>query len=134
MTLPTFVYTKLFAVLTAVALGAAGGWTLNGWRLNSKLSDLRVQAAEEKSAVARAQVQFANEALFDIAVTAARMSKAVGEYQAIENKTSTKIEALRKEVRQYAKSNPLPADCRPDAVRVRKLADSIDAANTAIPK
>jgi hypothetical protein len=64
-------------------------------------------------------------------VATASIKKAADEYVAIETSTSRKIDSLRKEVRQYAKDNPLPADCKPDAVRVRKLADGIAAANEA---
>lgn len=134
LSLPSFVYSKLFLLAVAVSVGAAGGWTANGWRLNSKISDLRVEAAEQQTALATAQVYYANDALHDLAVAAGRINKAASEYHVIENNTSTKIEALRKEVRQYAKTNPLPTGCRPDAIRVRKLAESIAAANAVIPK
>lgn len=42
-----------------------------------------------------------------------------------------KLDSLKGEFRNAIKPNPLPADCRPDDVRVRELYTAIEAANAA---
>lgn len=125
--LPPFLMSRTVVYLVIAATAGATGWAINGWRLNNKLSDLKLEHAQAETVAHR-------QALEDLVSASLAVKQAADEYTSVEVATSRKIDLLRKEVGQYAKEKPLPADCRPDAVRVRKLSDSIDAANEAIAR
>lgn len=108
------------AVLT-LAVGFAGGWLVNGWRLESGLSELRAQHAEKIATQAKA-------ALTTLQADAAAIHIAAGQLATIETTLGPKIDALKKEIRN---AKPLPAGCLPDPARVRNLDAAIDAANAA---
>ena len=107
------------AVAAVLAFGA--GWAVNGWRLGAEL-------AGEKAARAQDQAAQAGATLSTLQADAAAIRKATTEYAGIQSTLAPKIAALTKELRN---AKPLPADCRPDPVRVRNLDAAIDAANQA---
>lgn len=127
MMLPPFIAGKLFMAVAVAIVAGVVGWTANGWRLNGKIATIKAEYAQAET-VAHQQ------ALQDLVTATAEIKRAADEYTTVETRTSRKIDVLRKEVGEYAKQNPLPAECRPDAIRVRKLSDSIDAANEAITR
>lgn len=109
------------AGVAAAVLGFGAGWVVNGWRLGSEL-------AGEKAAHAQVQATQATAALTTLQADAATIHRAATEYAGIQSTLAPTIAALTKELRNAPR---LPADCRPDAVRVRNLDAAIDAANQA---
>lgn len=104
-----------------VALGGAGGWMVNGWRLEAQLADERAARATDKAALASAAVTTMQSDAKVINIAAIQLL-------AIQNKLGPKIDAIQKEMKN---AKPLPPDCRPDDFRVRGLDAGIDAANAA---
>ena len=114
----------LIAGALAVVLGFGAGWVSNGWRLNGEISDIKAQQATDEATKAQTAV--------DDLVTASKTIKDAAEsYTGIQTKLGSKIDKLREEFKN-APPPPLPADCKPDATRMRKLTGAIDAANQAI--
>lgn len=111
-------------VAGAAALAGAlfsAGWTINGWRKDAELAELT-------AARAQADVATANQALGDLRAAGAEIRARADEYRAIQSTLSTRLDAIQKELKN---AKPLPADCRPDAGRVRMLSDAVDAAKQA---
>ena len=119
---------KLFLQMTAAAVVAVAafyaGWLVNGWRLETKLSELQAAHAQEGA-------NQATDALATLKADADRIHTAATEYAGIKDTLAPKIAALTKELRNAPR---LPVDCKPDSVRVRNLETAIDAANSAIPR
>lgn len=113
-----------FKLLLVVALGFGAGWLVNGWRLQTKLSNMEAAHAKEKA-------QQATEALTTLKADADKIHAAATEYAGIQNTLAPKIAALTKELRN---AKPLPPDCAPTPDRVRNLDAAIDTANQAIPR
>jgi len=120
--------TRFLAGAVIIALGLAGsgaaGWFFNGWRKDAVIAELQRAHAQERADQARA-------ALTMLQADAAAIHKAATEFGAIQSTLAPKMTALTKELRN---AKPLPADCRPDVVRVRNLDAAIDAANQGIPR
>lgn len=112
------------AVLLAMALAGAVGWVANGWRLGTEIAELRRAHAEFRG-------DLSDQALADVQADAAVIRSAANEFATIQSTLAPKMTALTKELRNAPK---LPADCRPDPVRVRNLDSAIDAANQAIAR
>ncbi|WP_236903681.1 hypothetical protein [Cupriavidus malaysiensis] len=107
----------------AVLAGAlfAAGWVTNGWRKDAELAELT-------AARAQADVATANQALGELRAAGAGIRARADEYRAIQSTLSTRLDAIQKELKN---AKPLPADCRPDAGRVRMLSNAVDAAKQA---
>lgn len=112
------------AVLLAMGLAGATGWAANGWRHGAELAELRRAHAEFRAGLSE-------QALADVQANAATIRAAATEFAAIQSTLAPRMTALTKELRNAPK---LPADCRPDPVRVRNLDAAIDAANKSIPR
>jgi hypothetical protein len=108
------------AVLILV-LGGAGGWTVNGWRLQAELAEERAARAQDEAAQAASAVA-------TLTADAKVINRAATQLLAIQDKLGSKIDAIQKEMKN---AKPLPPDCRPDDFRVRGLDAGIDAANAA---
>lgn len=102
-----------------LAIGAAGGWAVNGWRLGAELAEAKAAQSDQNAAQARA-------ALSAIQTDAQAINKAAGDLLAMQRALAPKFEQLQKAVKD---AKPLPSDCRPDDFRVRALDAGIDAAN-----
>lgn len=100
------------------------GWSINGWRLRSKLSEMEATHAQERA-------EQATTALNTLQADASKIHAAATEYAGIHNTLAPKIAALTKELRN---AKPLPVGCAPTPDRVRNLDAAIDAANQAIPR
>jgi len=111
-------------LLLAMALAGAAGWFTNGWRHSAEIAELRRLHAEFRATLSE-------DALTTLQADAAEVRRAASEFAAIQSTLAPKMTALTKELRN---AKPLPADCRPDAVRVRNLDAAIDAANKSIPR
>ena len=112
------------AGIAAGVLLFGAGWVVNGWRLESALSKLKTAQAVEKANQAAS-------ALTTLQADAVAIHQAATEYAGIKDTLAPKIAALTKELRNAPR---LPADCKPDSMRVRNLDSAIDAANSAIPR
>ncbi|MCG5259720.1 hypothetical protein [Cupriavidus gilardii] len=105
--------------LTGAAFGA--GWTVNGWRKDAELAELT-------AARAQADLATVNQALGQLQTASDDIRARADEYRGIKTELDHAASAIRKELKN---ANPLPADCRPDDFRVRKLSDAVDAAKQA---
>jgi len=118
------VYFIVGAVIVLTASSFYAGWKLNGWRLGVKVVEL-----EKELETTRAD---ANQLAFDDLYKATTdMKNAALEYTQSSNNLTTQINVIRKDIKAYAKTNPLPADCKPDARRVQSLTDAISKANAS---
>lgn len=119
---------KPWAVLTGVVLlvlaGMAIGWVANGWRMSAEIAEAHEAQAVDREASARA-------ALADLVEGASKVKAAAASYNSERAVIAGKLDQLSKDFNSYAKDKPLPADCRPDAGRVRSLSDAIAAAKQA---
>jgi hypothetical protein len=108
-------------VLVGLLLAGAAGWFANGWRHGAEIAELRRAHAEFRAGLSE-------QALADVQADAATIRAAATEFATIQSTLAPRMTALTKELRN---AKPLPADCRPDAGRVRNLDAAIDAANQA---
>ena len=110
---------KIIAATAAVCLitGFIAGWIINGWRLSSSYQ-------AEKSEVVQANADHFRDAT-------KRVNNRANEYLGNSEQLEKQIAELKKELADAKKRNPVPADCRPDADRLRVLKDAARAANTA---
>jgi hypothetical protein len=110
-----------------VALAGAGlclfaaGWTAQGWRMGAQLAALTTARAQSDLTVA-------NQALADLSAASATIRTKADEFAGIQTTLGAKLDAIRKDLKNAPK---LPADCRPDAERVRLLSDAVRAAREA---
>lgn len=106
-------------IIIAVCLiaGFTAGWMVNGWRLSSSYQ-------AEKAEVVRANADH-------FADVSRKVNEAATEHASKTYKLEEKIRELQKELADAKRNRPLPADCRPDADRLRVLKDAVTAANTA---
>lgn len=111
-------------VLVGLLLAGVAGWVANGWRHGAEIAELQRVHAEFRATLSEA-------ALADVQADAATVRQAVTEFRTIQSTLAPKMTALTKELRNAPK---LPADCRPDPVRVRNLDAAIDAANKSISR
>ncbi|GJG92818.1 hypothetical protein [Cupriavidus pauculus] len=108
------------AVLSAAIFAA--GWVANGWRKDAEIDRM-------KTASAQADLASANAALGDLRQAGETIRTKADEFNATQTALGAKVDAAVKEFRNAKK--PLPADCRPDDLRVRKLTDAYEAAKQA---
>ncbi|MCY1263149.1 hypothetical protein D9M68_124180 [compost metagenome] len=116
-------YAALF-VAGVVLGGAIAGPAAWHWQANSyerKLSALGEQHA-------RGELQVAHLALDQLQSASALIHQRAVEYAGIQSTLGLQLEAIRQDLKN---AKPLPADCRPDDFRVRKLTDAVGAAQQA---
>jgi hypothetical protein len=112
---------RAVAAIGLAVLAFGIGWTVNGWRKDAELAELT-------AARAQADLVSANLALTDLRAAGQTIRQKADEYAGIQSTLGAKIDAIRKDMKN---AKPLPADCRPDAARVRNLSDAVDAAKQA---
>lgn len=109
-------------MLTTFLIGMGLAATVTYWKFDGELQKLKAEQAEYK-------LDLANQAIKDLAEASKRIHD-----QAVAGQTD--IGALRASLQKLKKefkdAKPLPVDCAPDTVRVRRLEASIDAVNKAI--
>lgn len=108
------------AALLAAGIFAAG-WAVNGWRKDAEIAELT-------AARAQADLTSANQAIGDLRTASTTIREKADEFAGIHTTLGAKLDAIRKELKNAPK---LPADCRPDAGRVRLMSDAVDAAKQA---
>ena len=103
---------KPYLLLISFVAGIAVGWKVTSWH-----------AEKEK-----AETELANsrQIISDMEVAAGKIVSAANDHLADIGPLRTSISALKKELKDAI---PLPADCRPDDVRMRGLRDAVRAAN-----
>lgn len=114
----------LVCVTLAVLAGFAGGWVVNGWRMSAAVAKAEKAHAEDRAVSAES-------ALSDLAEGASRVKAAAEAYNVERSAISGQLNQISKDLKSYAKEKPLPADCRPDAGRVRSLSEAVAAAKQA---
>ncbi len=107
--------------LAVLALLAGVWW--HGWHTR----DLQAERAVQDRALADAR-----QALADFRTESNRLNTIAGDIQQRVDQINTNATRHTTEYRTYAMQNPLPADCRFDAERLRRIQSAIDDANTAI--
>ena len=91
----------------------------------------QVTIADLQRDQAKAQATNIQKSLDQLQGFIAQMHAAGVDYSANQAALFSKLDALKKEFHNVAKAKPLPADCRPDDVRVRNLSEAVDTANQA---
>jgi hypothetical protein len=116
------------ACLASAALSAvlAGGVAWYATSLPYKAEIANMKAAQAQSIAANAQA-----ALKQYAGDAATINAAANGLIAIEQGLNSKFGSLTLDLASHEKAVPLPADCKPDAFRLRVLSDAVAAANAA---
>lgn len=108
------------AALLAAGIFAAG-WAANGWRKDAEIDRMTTASAQ-------ADLASANQALGDLRTAGETIRAKADEFAGIQTTLGAKLDAIRKDLKNAPK---LPADCRPDAGRVRLMSDAVDAAKQA---
>ena len=108
---------KIINLVALFVVGFVAGWIVNGWRLSADAT------TEKLSAVQASADHFAS--------VSKKVNDSANEYLRNTEQLEKQIAELKKELANAKKNNPLPADCRPDADRLRVLKDAVTAANTA---
>lgn len=108
--------------LTGALFGA--GWHVNGWRLNAQIEQIKAARASDRATQA-------DGALADLTTAIGKINAAATGYATSARTLDASLDTLTKELRNERTKNPLPADCKPTAERMRSLAAAVDAANKA---
>lgn len=106
-------------IIIAVCLiaGFTAGWMVNGWRMSSSYQ-------AEKAEVVQANADHFRDAT-------KKVNDSANEYLRNTEQLERQIAELKKELAHAKKNRPVPADCRPDADRLRVLAEAVHTANRA---
>ena len=107
---------KLLIAVVCTIVGFLWGWIINSWRLSSAYQ-------AEKAEMAQANADHYADA-------SKKVNENANEYLRNTEQLEKQITELKKELANAKKNNPLPADCRPDADRLRVLKDAVRAANS----
>lgn len=110
--------------LLIISASFGAGWTANGWRKDRQISELHATRSIEIAVSA-------NAALADIKSATAAINDAASSAKLINDDLNLQLALIRKDLKN---AKPLPVDCRPDAVRVSNINDTIDTANKAIAR
>ncbi|WP_374347743.1 hypothetical protein [Chitinimonas sp.] len=115
---------RMAALAVALLAAAGAGAAVNGWRLQAVFNRERLQAATESLHQAENSYRIYAENV-DRAHAAAASAQRAGQ------SLDAGFAKLTQEYRRYALFHPLPADCQPDAERLRYLQTLADRANRA---
>lgn len=114
-------WVKIAIGAVVLALAFLAGWWVNGWRKDAEIAELTATQA-------KADLAAATQALGQLKTASADIRARADEYRGITTELGAAASAIRKELKN---AKPLPADCRPDDFRMRKLSDAVDAAKQA---
>lgn len=110
------------AGLLVIAFGA--GWTVNGWRMATALAEVRAAHSEEAAQAARDDLVLYKSA-------AEKIHEAAAGAQVDLAAVNAQLAAIRKG-QKNAPPPPLPADCKPGAIRLKNLQETAAAADSVI--
>ena len=116
------IYWKAGIALASILAAFIAGWTANGYRMQSKIDQIERKHAEETAEDFR-RIQQVNAGLLD------RIKQSAEAYQEAEQKNAQETAKLKQELKNAQKKNPLPADCRLDADRLRIIQQAVSTAN-----
>ena len=119
MTAALYRYTA--GALAVLALLAGVWW--HGWHTRDQQAE---RTAQDKA------LADARQALIDFRTESSRLNTIAGDIQQRIGQIYTNATRHTTEYRTYAVQNPLPADCRLDAERLRRIQSAVDDANAAI--
>jgi len=111
------------AAAVLLATGAGAGWTAQGWRKDAEIAGIEKARAEDKASQA-------DNALADLTAASSKVKAAADGAQIDIDALGAKLDAIHKDFRN-AKPPALPADCRLDPIRLRKLTNTASAVNEA---
>ena len=115
-------YLALCAVSALLAAGGSYYVTALAYRLTiAGLQRDRAQTIAKDSQMALAQFQG----------DAGRIHAAAERFSSLQDGLNQRFDALSKDFQNAIKAHPLPADCVPDAVRLRRLTEAVAAANAS---
>ncbi|MBR5999798.1 MAG: hypothetical protein IK089_00890 [Oxalobacter sp.] len=115
-------YWKTGIALASILAAFVAGWTVNGYRMQSKIDQIERTHAEETAESLR-RIQQVNAGLLD------RIKQSAEGYQALEEKNAKETAKLKQELKDAKAKKPLPADCRLDAHRLRIIQQAVSTAN-----
>ena len=119
-----FDYAKLAIALAVAAACFGTGWTIQGWRKDSDIAAIELKQATDRAAIAE-------KAFDDLRTGTKKMQTAATELSGIKLTLDGKLDKIGKDLKNVQAQKPLPADCKPDDLRVLNLKAAIDAANSA---
>ena len=111
------VWWKVGIALALMVLSFSAGWIVNGWRLSSAHQTEKAEAVQANADHFRDATKSIN--------------NSANEYLNNSGQMKTQIAVIKKELNDVQKTNPIPADCHPDADRLRIIKDAVTAANSA---
>lgn len=120
------VKSQLYTGIGCLAAGLLIGWTVNGYRMQSKMDELEKTYAESR-AEASEYHQKVMQGLLQ------RIKDSAESYQVLEEKSAQETAKLKQELKDVKAKNPLPADCRLDADRLRIIQQAVRTANQRTP-
>ena len=115
------IYNYVATALIAAALSAGTAWQVQAWRADARIAVLQKDMSDNAATQARA-------ALDDLSAAAANINIASAAAQADNKALAIQLAAIRKDLKN---AKPLPADCKPDADRLRSLTRAVEASNAA---
>lgn len=107
---------KIINLVALFIVGFVAGWIVNGWRLSASYQAEKAEVVQAGADHFRGVTEMINETATEHVRNTDELNKQITE--------------LKKELANAKKNNPLPADCRPDADRLRLLKDAVTAANS----
>lgn len=122
----TGIYGYLGVGLLAALLSGSGIYWVTSRGYQTTIAEMRVTEAQTQTT----SIQLSLEHLQKFIST---MDSANTDYQASTQLLLTRLDGLQKEFHNATKASPLPADCRPDAERLRLLTSAVAAANDSSP-
>jgi outer membrane murein-binding lipoprotein Lpp len=102
-----------------LSLVFAAGCTVTTWYWSSEVKDLKL-------AQSSAQIANLTTAAATLEAAADSVNKAAKAVKTNSGDTNARLDTISKQIKGFS---PLPADCKPDANRVRVLREAIDASN-----
>ena len=115
---------KLAAALAVAAACFGTGWTIQGWHKDSDIAALNLQQSNDRAAVAE-------KGLASLQASTKQMQAAATDLVGIKLNLDGKLDKISKDLKNAQAKAPLPADCKPDDIRMLSLKAAIDAANSA---
>lgn len=113
----------IIGVIMAVG-GFVSGWYVQGTRMEARLASVKLEQSKEETKQADA-------AMADLVSAAKTITEAAVSAQLDVSGVNAKLDQIRRDMKNE-KPKPLPADCKPDAPRMRTLAAATDAVDQAI--
>ena len=108
---------KIINLVALFVVGFVAGWIVNGWRLSADSTTEKLSAVQSNADHFRDATK--------------KINDSANEYLGNSEQLEKQIAELKKELAHAKKNSPVPANCRPDADRLRVLKDAVTAANTA---